>query len=34
MRCPFCGSNAEKVVVSREGRDGEVIRRRRQCLHC
>lgn len=34
MRCPFCGSNAEKVVDSREGRDGEVIRRRRQCLHC
>ena len=34
MRCPFCNSNAEKVVDSREGRDGEVIRRRRQCLHC
>ncbi|HEU5395097.1 MAG TPA: transcriptional regulator NrdR [Candidatus Methylomirabilis sp.] len=34
MRCPFCGSNTEKVVDSREGRDGEVIRRRRQCLHC
>lgn len=34
MRCPFCGSNTEKVVDSREGREGEVIRRRRQCLHC
>ncbi|MCI0371688.1 MAG: transcriptional regulator NrdR [candidate division NC10 bacterium] len=34
MRCPFCNSNAEKVVDSREGRDGEVIRRRRQCLRC
>ena len=34
MRCPFCSSNAEKVVDSREGRDGEVIRRRRQCLRC
>jgi transcriptional repressor NrdR len=34
VRCPFCGSNTEKVVDSREGRDGEVIRRRRQCLHC
>ena len=34
MRCPFCNSNAEKVVDSREGRDGEVTRRRRQCLRC
>lgn len=34
MRCPFCSSNAEKVVDSREGRDAEVIRRRRQCLRC
>jgi len=34
VRCPFCSSNAEKVVDSREGRDGEVIRRRRQCLRC
>ncbi len=34
MRCPFCGQIEEKVVDSREARDGEVIRRRRQCLHC
>ncbi len=34
MRCPFCGSNTEKVVDSREGRNGAVIRRRRHCLHC
>jgi transcriptional repressor NrdR len=34
VRCPFCSSNAEKVVDSREGRDGEVTRRRRQCLRC
>lgn len=34
MRCPFCGHIEEKVVDSREARDGEVIRRRRQCLHC
>lgn len=34
MRCPFCGSNTEKVVDSREGRDGGAIRRRRQCLQC
>ncbi len=34
MKCPFCGFMEEKVVDSREGRDGEVIRRRRQCLQC
>jgi transcriptional repressor NrdR len=34
MKCPFCGQVEEKVVDSREGRDGEVIRRRRECLHC
>lgn len=34
MRCPFCGHLEEKVVDSREARDGEVIRRRRHCLHC
>ena len=34
MRCPFCGSNTEKVVDSREGRNGAVIRRRRHCLQC
>jgi transcriptional repressor NrdR len=34
VRCPFCGSNTEKVVDSREGRDGGAIRRRRQCLQC
>jgi transcriptional repressor NrdR len=34
VRCPFCGSNTEKVVDSREGRNGAVIRRRRHCLHC
>lgn len=34
MRCPFCGQIEEKVVDSREAREGEVVRRRRQCLHC
>ena len=34
MRCPFCGQIEEKVVDSREARDGDVVRRRRQCLHC
>ena len=34
MKCPFCGHLGDKVVDSREGREGEVIRRRRECQHC
>lgn len=34
MKCPFCGHLADKVVDSRESREGEVIRRRRECLEC
>ncbi len=34
MRCPFCSENHDRVVDSRESRDGEVIRRRRECLGC
>jgi transcriptional repressor NrdR len=34
MRCPFCGSLQDRVVDSRESRDGEVIRRRRACVRC
>jgi len=34
MKCPYCGHLADKVVDSREGREGEVIRRRRECLDC
>ncbi len=34
MRCPFCNENRDRVVDSRESRDGEVIRRRRECLGC
>lgn len=34
MRCPFCGNLEDRVVDSREGRDGEVIRRRRECTRC
>jgi len=33
MKCPFCGHNEDKVVDSRESREGQVIRRRRECLH-
>jgi transcriptional repressor NrdR len=34
MRCPFCAHLEDKVVDSREGKDGRVIRRRRECLKC
>ncbi|MBI1750615.1 MAG: transcriptional repressor NrdR [Acidobacteria bacterium] len=34
MKCPFCSHLDDKVVDSREGRDGDLIRRRRECLKC
>ena len=34
MRCPFCGYLDDKVVDSSEGRVGDLIRRRRECLKC
>ena len=34
MKCPFCGSGDDRVVDSRESREGEVIRRRRECVGC
>src|SRR5262247_3236275 len=34
MKCPFCSHLGDKVVDSRESREGEVIRRRRECLEC
>ncbi len=34
MKCPFCGHLGDKVVDSREGKEGGVIRRRRECLQC
>ena len=34
MKCPFCAHVGDKVVDSRESREGDVIRRRRQCLSC
>jgi len=34
MNCPFCGHKQDRVVDSRESREGDVIRRRRQCLEC
>ncbi|MDD9819828.1 MAG: transcriptional regulator NrdR [Nitrospira sp.] len=34
MRCPFCNQTEDKVVDSRTAREGEAIRRRRECLGC
>ena len=34
MKCPFCGFEEDKVVDSRESKEGESIRRRRECLRC
>lgn len=34
MKCPFCGHLEDKVVDSRESKEGEAIRRRRECLKC
>ena len=34
MRCPNCGFDEDKVVDTRESREGAAIRRRRECLKC
>jgi transcriptional repressor NrdR len=34
MRCPFCANTEDRVVDSRESREGDVIRRRRECTEC
>lgn len=34
MHCPFCGFQDQKVIESRAAREGEAIRRRRECLAC
>ena len=34
MRCPKCGCRDDKVIYSRQSRDGSSIRRRRVCLQC
>jgi transcriptional repressor NrdR len=34
MKCPFCGNIDDKVIDSRMSKDGDVIRRRRECLGC
>ena len=34
MKCPFCGELDNKVIDSRVSKDGNVIRRRRECIDC
>ena len=34
MKCPFCGELDNKVIDSRVSKDGDVIRRRRECIDC
>ena len=34
MKCPFCGEDTDKVIDSRSSKNGESIRRRRECLQC
>jgi transcriptional repressor NrdR len=34
VKCPFCDELEDKVVDSRMAKEGEVIRRRRECIGC
>jgi len=34
VKCPYCSHLGDKVVDSRESKEGEAIRRRRECLDC
>jgi len=34
MKCPFCGEINNKVIDSRLGKNGDAIRRRRECIIC
>jgi transcriptional repressor NrdR len=34
VTCPFCQHREDKVIDSRESKEGDVIRRRRECLKC
>ncbi len=34
MKCPFCGNLEDRVIDSRTSREGNAIRRRRECLKC
>ena len=34
MKCPYCGTNKDRVMDSRSAKGGRNIRRRRECLKC
>lgn len=34
MRCPYCSHGEDKVVDSRSSKEGQAVRRRRECLRC
>lgn len=34
MKCPHCNNLEDKVIETRESKDGNYIRRRRECLNC
>jgi transcriptional repressor NrdR len=34
MKCPFCDEQEDKVIDSRISKDGDSIRRRRECISC
>lgn len=34
MKCPYCGEDTDKVIDSRSSKNGQSIRRRRECLSC
>ncbi len=34
MRCPYCGYSQDRVVDSRESKEADSIRRRRECEQC
>jgi transcriptional repressor NrdR len=34
MKCPYCGHQEDRVLDSRSVRDGEEVKRRRECLRC
>ncbi|MEZ5355023.1 MAG: transcriptional regulator NrdR [Bryobacteraceae bacterium] len=34
MTCPYCQHREDKVIDSRESKEADVVRRRRECLKC
>lgn len=34
MRCPYCGTDDDRVIDSRAAEDGAAVRRRRECRAC